>query len=434
MIWLLRVAETVVTHQLGRLPGHEGSQSHSHTTPFPDATPQHVAVDEPEDLRKHDPHYGMTPWVYALIFGIVSGLSLPIASVLGIYLSPVSSRACGLMMAFGAGALLFAVTVELYGHALHEVAAGNLGLAEMFTTIFGALVGAAFYLTINQWLEEWLEQDEKPEARDSPREDVEAQPKDSSAASAGSATSSLASITASAALKGRGKELWGKVRAKRGIIQLIHSSKPEATRARDIAMFRMAVEDELHAEHLGEKKEDEKHTQHAKSVAFALFLGLLVDGVPEGVLMGFLAAEGHLTPVLIVSLFIANFPEAFSSSSLLIQARMSTSKIIGMWVFLCLLVGSLCGASCYFLLLNFPTYGSGSHGDNSELPGHVLLGIALVEGITGGAMIACISSVMLPEAFEQASAGGKAGAFYTKSGFFCVGGFLLSVAMKALFG
>merc|ERR1719502_2423663 len=197
----------------------------------------------------------MDPALYALVFGILSGSSLPLAACLGIAFSPVRDKVCALMMAFGAGALLFAVTVELYGHALHEVSAGNLGLLEMFTTIFGALGGAAFYLTINQWLEEWLEQDEKPDARDSPREDVEAPPKDSSAASAGSATSSLASITASAALKGRGKELWGKVRAKRGIIQLIHSSKPEATRARDIAMFRMAVEDEMHAEHMGESKE-----------------------------------------------------------------------------------------------------------------------------------------------------------------------------------
>merc|ERR1719440_1663924 len=90
--------------------------------------------------------------------------------------------------------------------------------------------------------------------------------------------------------------------------------------------------------------------QHAKSVALALFLGLLVDGVPEGVLMGFLSAEGHLTPVLIISLFVANFPEAFSSASLLIQAKMSTSKIIGMWTGLCLLVGCLSGLSCYLLL------------------------------------------------------------------------------------
>merc|ERR1719181_1711816 len=69
------------------------------------------------------------------------------------------------MMAFGAGALLFAVTVELYGHALMEVAAGKTGVMEMFTTIFGALLGAAFYLTINRWLEEYLKSGNNDEER-----------------------------------------------------------------------------------------------------------------------------------------------------------------------------------------------------------------------------------------------------------------------------
>merc|ERR1719263_443771 len=101
--------------------------------------------------------------------------------------------------------------------------------------------------------------------------------------------------------------------------------------------------------------------------------------------------------------------------------------IVGMWTSLCILVGCLCGGSCYTLLYFFPTFGHG----NSDLPAAVLLGIALVEGITGGAMIACISAVMLPEAFESA---GKTGPFYTQSGFLCAAGFLMSVALKALFG
>merc|ERR1719161_886341 len=173
--------------------------------------------------------------------------------------------------------------------------------------------------------------------------------------------------------------------------------------------------------------QDANEVKRAKSVAFALFLGLLVDGVPEGILMGFLSAEGHLTPVLIISLFIANFPEAFSSASLLMEAQMGYGTIIGMWTGLCILVGCLCGISCWLLLWSFPGYGA----HNAELPLSVLLGIALVEGVTGGAMIACISSVMLPEAFERA---GKTGPFYSQSGFLCTAGFLLSVALKAVFG
>merc|ERR1719329_238465 len=98
---------------------------------------------------------------------------MPIAACIGIYSAPDDSteegkkkmkeydRMCALMMAFGAGALLFAVTVELYGHALHQVDQGKLGLDEMFTIIFGALCGGAFYLTISQWLDNYL-CEEKP--------------------------------------------------------------------------------------------------------------------------------------------------------------------------------------------------------------------------------------------------------------------------------
>merc|ERR1740116_755737 len=85
----------------------------------------------------------------------------------------------------------------------------------------------------------------------------------------------------------------------------------------------------------------EEAERKAQQVAISLFLGLLVEGVPEGVLMGFLAAEDHLSMVFIVSLFVANFPEAFAASSLLRQARHSIATIVGMWTALCLLIGVL---------------------------------------------------------------------------------------------
>jgi len=395
-------------------------------------------------LHEHDPSYGMHPAMFALVFGILSGTSLPIGAWLGVVLAPVKAETCALMMAFGAGALLFAVTVELYGHALAQVADGDLGLMEIFTTIFGAFIGCAFYLTINQWLDDYMMHqiphdmesgeegaiegaaDEKDTAaiQDAPQETdslMKELKKQRDAAEAEKATVEEA--------PSKGKSLWAKA------VPTSLANKSSAVKAaRIIKTMSLMAKDDLSRVRGREKAmralHDPKDIQHAKSVAFALFLGLLVDGVPEGVLMGFLAAEGHLTPVLIISLFVANFPEAFSSASLLVQAKMSMAKIVGMWTGLCLLVGGLGGLSCYLLLLAYPEFGKGGL-HSSELPMPVLLGISLVEGITGGAMIACISAVMLPEAFERA---GKNGPFYTQSGFWCTSGFLLSVALKALFG
>lgn len=405
-----------------------------------------VRVGSHPPLAQHDPSYGFHPAMFALIFGILSGTSLPIGAWLGVVLAPVRAETCALMMAFGAGALLFAVTVELYGHALAQVADGDLGLMEIFTTIFGAFVGCAFYLTINKWLDDYMMSevphdmesgeeiaDEKEPA--AIKETPSPQETDSIMKELKKQRAAAESEKATVEATRTGKDLWKKAVP---IISPSLASKSSATKAARIirGISVMAKEDlsrlrgrekALRALHDNPNAKDE---QHAKSVAFALFLGLLVDGVPEGVLMGFLAAEGHLTPVLIISLFVANFPEAFSSASLLVKARMSTAKIVGMWTGLCLLVGCLGGLSCYCLLLAYPEFGKGGL-HSTELPMPVLLGISLVEGITGGAMIACISAVMLPEAFERA---GKNGPFYTMSGFWCTSGFLLSVALKALFG
>jgi len=170
-----------------------------------------------------------------------------------------------------------------------------------------------------------------------------------------------------------------------------------------------------------EEEPDESTIRRAKLLAIKLFIGLLVDGVPEGVLLGFLAAGGHLQPVLVISLFIANFPEAFSASSLLIQGRMESYKIVGAWAGLCGLVGVLGGISCWILLFFYPDYGPGS-----ILPMHIAMLVASVEGLAGGAMIACIASVMLPEAFEES----KGGSIEMSSGFLCTAGFLCAVALK----
>jgi len=342
------------------------------------------------------------------------------------------------MMAFGAGALLFAVTVELYGHALREVRHGRLGLIEMFTTIGGALAGAAFYLTINGLLEDYLVADGSAHTPHLspriPREDsLESERKESSELEEGKKTSSEVDTETTPLVNA---------------LKNLHVAECDAATARtkddhysfqtaqaEVQRQWQAVKKLVVGDHRSRGREraiqalSKAEIQHAKSVAYALFLGLLVDGVPEGILMGFLSAEGHLTPVLIISLFVANFPEAFSSASLLIQAEMSVSMIIGMWSSLCCIVGFLAWASCYLLLLAFPSFGTESHGAN--LPFGVRIGIALVEGITGGAMISCISSVMLPEAFERA---GKKGPFYSQSGFMCTSGFLLSVGLKALYG
>jgi len=130
--------------------------------------------------------------------------------------------------------------------------------------------------------------------------------------------------------------------------------------------------------------------------------------------------------VLVVSLIVANFPEAFSSASLLKTARMSNLSIVGLWGSLMLFVGSMSGLTCYLLLLAFPRYGP----DAEDLPLWILIFTSFVEGLAGGAMLTLIAGVILPEAMEKAD---NKGPVYHRSGFCTVCGFLLSVLLKVLF-
>ena len=153
-----------------------------------------------------------------------------------------------------------------------------------------------------------------------------------------------------------------------------------------------------------------------------IWLGIALDGVPESLVIGMLIAAavgsgtaltfGGIMPSVapfVVGVFLANLPEAMSSSVTMHRTGMSTRKILMMWGSLVVLTtaGAAIGAST---LPADPT-------------GAVMYFMLGVEGLAGGAMLTMLSTTMLPEAFEQ---GGG-----TIVGMSTLGGFLaaLSVTM-----
>lgn len=380
--------------------------------------------------------WGMSLWQEALLFGIISSLSLPIGAALGQYLSPVNDDVVSATVAFGAGALLFAVTVELYGHALHEVAQGSLGYTEMFTTVCCALIGALLYLWLNKQMEEWVEHSgEEDGGGDEP---ASSSSSTSQAAARWDRLRSHASDVGSQAVRTKRKSLSASealsLFAKKDSPE--HHAKMKAVRGRKKRMLLAAGA--THEEHPstygaveagagGEEDEEKKKKRIAEGMrlAYAMFLGLLVDGIPESILLGFLAAENSLSLVLVLSLFVANFPEAFSSASLMKEAGVSVFKIIGMWSALCAITGILAALACAGLI-----WLAGDAAATGEMPFHIAMTIAVVEGIAGGAMIACIAAVMLPEAFGRKSQTH----LLMDSGFLCTAGFLCAVLIKVMGG
>jgi CRP-like cAMP-binding protein len=131
--------------------------------------------------------------------------------------------------------------------------------------------------------------------------------------------------------------------------------------------------------------------------AMAIFLGILLDGIPESLVIGanVLITNG-ISLSLLGGLFLANFPEALSSAAGMKEQGMKVAKILAMWVSLMLLTGI--GAALGTILLN-------------GAPPTVF---ALIEGIAAGAMLTVVAETMLPEAFHK---GGGVVGISTLAGF-----------------
>ncbi|MEA3306883.1 MAG: cyclic nucleotide-binding domain-containing protein, partial [Elusimicrobiota bacterium] len=138
-------------------------------------------------------------------------------------------------------------------------------------------------------------------------------------------------------------------------------------------------------------------TQKHSSASFAIWLGILLDGIPESLVIGAsMIGCGVVSFTLIGGVFLANFPEALSSAVGMRKQGKSIANIIWMWGSLCLLTGV--GAFVGNIIF-------------SQIPTTVFV---FVQGIAAGAMLAMIAETMLPEASEQ---GGPATGIMTVLGF-----------------
>jgi zinc transporter ZupT len=152
----------------------------------------------------------------------------------------------------------------------------------------------------------------------------------------------------------------------------------------------------------------------------AVWLGILLDGIPESIVIGaglFAVIAAHpaadtltfaqvIPYTLIAGLFLSNFPEALSSSANMLAAEMSRRQIFLMWF--ALMVMTAVGAGLGFLLA----------GALSET------WLVFAEGVAAGAMLTMIAAAMIPEA----AAHGKP----SEVGLSTLAGFLAAVAFKLL--
>lgn len=162
--------------------------------------------------------------------------------------------------------------------------------------------------------------------------------------------------------------------------------------------------------------EAEKH----HGAALAIWLGILLDGIPESFVIGanFLAilsleaAKGTpefgnlINYTLIAGLFLSNFPEAMSSSAMMRSQNLKASKILLMW--LSIMIMTALGAAV--------GYGFGAEVEP--------VWVTAVQGLAAGSMLTMIAQTMIPEAVHLGGA--------NIVGLSTLAGFLAAIAFKLL--
>ena len=124
--------------------------------------------------------------------------------------------------------------------------------------------------------------------------------------------------------------------------------------------------------------------EHASSAPMGIFLGLLLDGIPESLVIGMsMIGKPTVSAALIAGLFLSNLPEALSSAVGMRAQGVGIVRILGMWVFLMVLIGV------------------GAFVGNILFVGAPVALIAAFEAAAAGAMLTMIAQTALPEAYEQ---------------------------------
>ena len=133
----------------------------------------------------------------------------------------------------------------------------------------------------------------------------------------------------------------------------------------------------------------------------AIFVGTLLDNVPESIILGMGIALGSAVNLaFLVAVFISNLPEGVAGTVNLEAAGYSRRTIAGLWAMLVLL-SAACAGLGYLLVYRLP-----------EVDG------LLAQAFAAGAMLTMLADAMMPEAFEH---GGMLVGLFTVAGFLIAG-------------
>ncbi len=146
--------------------------------------------------------------------------------------------------------------------------------------------------------------------------------------------------------------------------------------------------------------------QQADGNPRAIVLGTVLDGIPEGIVIGVSLIEGGgVSVAVIAAVFLSNLPESIAATTGLERAGMAPSTMYRRWALIALAIAASSVAG-------YGLFDAASHET-----------IALVEGFAGGALLVMLADTMMPEAYQRAN---------REAGLFTVLGFALAFALTTL--
>lgn len=395
----------------------------------------------------------------AFTFGLISAASLPLGALLALVWTP-RPRVTAAMMAFGGGALLAALTLDLVGEAMHK--------GHFYPLAVGSLVGCFLFIVLNQVVNQrggflrhaastiqYLTKRKSEHIRSLaerlskvplfaalPPEVIgellpqlqertyqagttiirQGEPGDSlfviehgevgvvdeqaggrrvGTMGANDVFGEIALLTGeprtATAVADKDTRVW--IVLKEQFDRMLAASPEAAETVRNLASARRAA-DQRQARAWVRAATADLDTRMAaptngeiraaaaehRGAPLAIWLGILLDGIPESLVIGSSLVQASISSSLIAGLFLSNFPEALSSSVGMLQQRYPRWRIVMMWLSLMLMTGV--GAYLGNILFR----------EMSQAM------FALMEGVAAGAMLTMIAETMLPEAERHGGA------------------------------
>jgi len=138
--------------------------------------------------------------------------------------------------------------------------------------------------------------------------------------------------------------------------------------------------------------------QQGADLAVPMVLGIILDGIPESVVIGLGLLEHSVVSLgMLVAIFLSNLPEAVAGTVGMQRSGWSRSRILLLWLLIAL-VCALASAAGYSLFSGAPPSW-----------------LSWIQAFAAGAILVMLANAMIPESYEHA---GKSAGLLTVVGFF----------------